>query len=83
MEGTMNMHIDKNIGQVSAGIQYEEKKDMHGKKCYRAFTVITSIFGCDPDCFSGPTLEGFGVTKEQARERLAEEERKFNDSLFV
>lgn len=75
--------ICQNIGQVDDGVRIEQKRDIHGAICFRASTTITSILGSDPAHTQGPTLEGFGTTEEQARERLAKELRDFNDSLWA
>lgn len=72
----------QNIGQVDDGVRIEQKRDINGAICFRASTTITSILGSDPKCTQGPTLEAFGTTEEQARERLDKELRDFNDSLW-
>lgn len=74
--------ICRNIGQVDDGVRIEHKRNTDGSYYYRASTTITSILGSDPAHTQGPTLEGFGTTEAQARERLADELRKFNDSLW-
>lgn len=78
----MSHFICKNIGQVDDGVRIEQKRDIHGAICFRASTTITSILGSDPALTHGPTLEGFGTTEEQARERLDKKLRDFNDSLW-
>lgn len=78
----MSYFLCNNIGQIDDGVKIEQKTDIHGKPCFRAFTTITSILGSDPELTQGPTLEGFGTTEEEARERLAKELREFNDSLW-
>ena len=75
--------ICKNIGQGDDGVRIEQKRDIHGATCFRASTTITSILGSDPAHTVGPTLEGYGTTEEQARERLEKELRDFNDSLWA
>lgn len=71
----------KNIGQVTDGVTIEYKRNTDGMYYYKATTVVRNIFGSDMG-EGAPVLEAYGVTQEQARERLAEEERKFNDSLW-
>lgn len=79
----MNAFICKNIGQVDDGVRIEQKRNADGTLYFRASTTITSILGSDPALTQGPTLEGFGTTEEQARERLEKELRDFNDSLWA
>lgn len=73
--------ICTNIGQVDDGVTIERKRNTDGSFYFRASTVITNIFGSDLRD-GAPTIEGFGVSEEQARERLSVELRKFNDSLW-
>lgn len=77
---SFGIHIDHNIGQVDDGIRIERKRNVDGTFYYRAFTRVTHIFGSE---IEGGNLEGFGVTEEQARERLGKELRNFNDSLWA
>jgi len=79
----IHIHIDKNVGQVDDGVIVEKKRNTDGTFYFRASTTITSILGSDPELTHGPTLEGFGTTEEQARERLEKELKDFNDSLWV
>lgn len=78
----MQIHIDKNIGQVNDGMTVEQKRNTDGTLYYRASTTIRNIFGSDLG-EGAPTLEGFGTTEELARERLEKELRDFNDSLWA
>lgn len=78
----MQIHIDKNIGQVDDGVRIEQKRNTDGSLYFRASTTIRNIFGSDLGK-GAPTLEGFGTTEEQARERLDGELRSFNDSLWA
>jgi hypothetical protein len=70
---------DKNIGQNADPVQVERKQNTDGTFYFRAFTRVTHIFGAP---IQGGWLEGFGTTEAQARERLEEEEKKFNDTLW-
>jgi len=78
----MDIHIDKNIGQTDDGIRVEQKRNTDGSTYFRAWTKIMTIFGSEINGGEGYVIEGFGVTEEQARERLDIELRKFNDSLW-
>lgn len=77
----MNAFICKNIGQADDGVRIEQKRNTDGTLYFRASTTIRHIFGSDLG-EGAPTLEGFGITEEQARERLEKELRDFNDSLW-
>lgn len=72
----------KNIGQVDDGIRIEHKRSADGVPFFRASTTIRNIFGADLG-EGAPTLEAFGVTEAQARERLDKELKDFNDSLWM
>jgi len=81
-EENIRFFIDKNIGQVDDGVRIEHKRNTDGTMYYLASTVIRHILGSDLG-EGAPTIEGFGETEEQARERLEVELRKFNDSLWA
>jgi len=70
----------KNIGHTSNGVTIEEFTDCKGRQAYRAYVFVQNIFGCD---VNGPCLEGIGLTKEQALERLEQKKSDFNDSLWI
>lgn len=72
--------ICKNIGQTDNGIRIEQRRNTDGTVYFCASAKIVSIFGSETQ---GPTLEGFGTTVEQARERLDKKLSDFNDSLWV
>lgn len=78
----MNAFLCKNIGQVDDGVRMEQKRNTDGTLYFRASTVVRCIFGSDLG-EGAPTLEGFGTTEEQARERLEKELSEFNDSLWA
>lgn len=77
--GRLIVHMDKNIGQEAGRIVVEQKRNTDGTTYWKASTRITHIFGSP---IEGGHLEGFGTTEQEARDRLEEEEKKFNDSLW-
>lgn len=76
------LHICKNVGQVDDGVRIEQKRNTDGTLYFRAWTVIRYIFGSEMG-EGAPMIEAFGTTEQQARERLDQELRSFNDSLFA
>ena len=76
------IHIDTNIGQTHGGVNVREVTSVNGQVYWKASCEIDSIFGVELEEGSGPVMTGIGATKEQALERMREECRKFNESLF-
>jgi len=68
-----------NIGQCDDGVKVEQERNTDGTYYFRASSRITHVFGSE---IQGGECEGFGTTEQQARERLADDLRKFNDSLW-
>lgn len=74
-----SLFVCDNIGQDDDGIRVEQRRNTDGTLYWCATTKVTHIFGMPVE--SDP-LEGFGATEQQARERLAAELRRFNNSLW-
>lgn len=71
------MHMDCHPGLTVEGVTWEYLPN-HGQPCWRATQQIGTIFGAEVE----GQLQGIGLTKELALERLAEERRKLHDSMF-
>ncbi len=76
----MDAFICNNIGQNDDGVEVIEFTDALGKKAFKASTRITHLFGSP---INMDPIEAFGLTEQEARERLAKELRSFNDSLWA
>lgn len=79
---SVGIHIDQNIGQCDDGVRVEQRRNTDGSTYWRASTKITHIFGGEINDGQGMELEGFGMTEAQARERLEQELKRFNESLW-
>ena len=72
--------VSGNIGQIDDGVVVQEKRNTDGSTYWTASSTITHIFGSEIDA---APLVGYGTTEQQARERLALELKRFNDSLWA
>lgn len=60
------------------GVVVEEIHSLNGQHYFKATSAIGSIFGYKVE----GNIEGIGLTKEQALERLKQERSKLYDSLW-
>jgi hypothetical protein len=75
--------ICKNIGQTDNGIRIEQRYGADGTPYFCASAKIVLFSVSVPEKTPGPTLEEFGTTAKEARERLDKKLRDFNDSLWL
>lgn len=75
----MNMHIDCEPGLIMESAKVLEIHNAHGQHYWKATKRIGSIFGAEVE----GELEGIGTTKEQAVERLKQEQAKLYESLWA
>lgn len=69
-----------NIGITMDGdIKIEEIRNEHGQHYFKASQEIGTIFGSEVD----GAIEAIGASKQQALERLKEEQKKLADSLWA
>lgn len=75
----ITIHEDSNIGLVMNGAEVREVSNGLGGTCWVATAKIGSIFGAEVE----GECRGIGRTREQAIERLKEDQRKLAESLWA
>lgn len=79
MSEPINAFVCKSPGMVNGDITVVEITNAHGQHYFKATQPIGSLFGQEVHgCCSG-----IGRTKEQALQRLAEDKKKLNESLWI
>lgn len=76
---TIHIHEDSEIGMTMGETTVREIHNCHGQHYWIARAPIGTLFGQEVE----GELKGIGATKEQALERLKEERKKLNDSLWA
>ena len=76
---SIQIHEDTHVGLTMGNINVRETSDGLGGTCWIATSPIGSIFGSPVhgEC------KGIGRTKEQALERLKEDQRNLSESLWA
>jgi len=72
-------HMDCHPGVTYEGVTLEERTNCDGSKYWYAKQAIGSLFGYEVE----GECSGIGRTKEQALERLAEDKRKLQESMWA
>lgn len=67
------------IGSTFEDVKLEERTNVDGSKYWYAEQAIGTLFGSEVE----GACTGIGRTKEQALERLAEDKRRLNGSLWA
>lgn len=80
MSEQVSYFADDHVGVTYKGVKLEEKTQPDGvTKYWVATQAIGSLFGSEVE----GECEGIGETKEQALERLNEDKRKLQESMWI
>lgn len=77
--GEVHCHTDKHVGMTMGKTIISEHRNDYGQHWFEATEQIGTIFGAEVE----GEIKGIGATEEIARQRLATEREKLNESLWA